>query len=135
MSVSGIDTYYAEIPAQDGSDNWQYDEGAGVCYWYVKIENNKDEQNFYYSSDYSNSEIYFFNIGGETEITTTPQENITDNIPPLVEIPLAIITELFDPTGNPFVKGVVIMIIVVIVYMWSTRGMGFKFLSGLFRKG
>lgn len=135
MSVSGTETYYSDIPAQDGSDNWLYDDGAGPCYWYVKIENNKDEENFYYSPEWPNGEIYFFSTEGETTTVVSPEENVTDNIPPLVEIPLAIITELFDPAGNPFVKGVVILITAVIVFIWATKGKGFVFLRGLFGKG
>ncbi len=138
MSVSAIDTYFTDIPAQDGSDNWQYDAGVGVCYWYARITNNKNEEGFYYSSANPNTEIYFFDPEGGTTTITDPEDlqgNVTQNIPPLVEIPLAIITELFDPTGNPFVKLTVIGIVVVIVYMWTTRGKGFAFLQGLFRRG
>jgi hypothetical protein len=135
MSAQGTDTYYADIPSQDGLDNWQFDEGAGPCYWYVRIENNKNEVDFYYSSENPNDEIYFYDIG-QTTVVIEPEDNKTGaKVSPLAEIPLAVIQELFDPTGNIFVKITVIVIALIAVYIWATRGKGFKFIQGLFKRG
>lgn len=95
--VSGNDVYRGTILRQDGKGNYLYDDGIGVCYWYIKISNNAQEESFLFTSTNPNDEIYFFGVSGET---ITPIETVTESESPIFA-PLAnVIEKVFAPLGS-----------------------------------
>lgn len=136
MIAQNVDMYYVDIPKQDGTDDYRFNDGAGQFYWYVLMQDQTYDSVEYYSADYPNTDIIYFGLAGsETSIVNQPlQENVSDNLPIFLEIPLAIVQELFDPLGNPFLKISMIVIFAILIFVWSTGGRGFMFLETLFRR-
>ncbi len=128
-------TYKGIIPAQDGSYNVRYDDGAGPCYWFVRMKNDANDQSTFFTSLQPNDDITYVDPWATPE--TTPA-NVTGEpivVGDLLGAPLAIFQTIFDPTADPFVRIVLISLIVIIVFIIASRGRGLGALNWLFKRG
>ena len=133
MTPENEETYKGVIPTQDGSDNVRYNDGEGKCYWFIRMTNDAYETDTYYSSQSPNEEIFYTDPWADDSTDTEPIENGSIQLP-LLEIPFAIIKTIFDPTADPFVRIVLILLAVAIIFVIASGGRGFSMLRGLFRK-
>ena len=133
MTPQDVETYTGIIPTQDGSDNYYYDDGEGPMYWFIRMRNDAYETDTYFSSQSPNAEITYIDPWATqtTEIDTNETEAIEL---PFIEIPAQIVRTIFDPTANPFVRIVLVILVLAIVFVIASRGKGLGFLKGLFRK-
>ncbi|MFW9992028.1 MAG: hypothetical protein ACFFD4_08190 [Candidatus Odinarchaeota archaeon] len=124
-SATDAETYLATIPAQDGSDNRYYADGAGILYWYIRMVNSLNQEDFYFSQDDPNSEITFHELGESTDTsTTTPVQ--------FQAIPLE--QQLFNIINDPLAPVVVLFIAFVLVFLIASRGYGTGIFRVLFRR-
>lgn len=128
-------TYKGVIPAQDGSYNIRYDDGAGLCYWFVRMKNDANEQDTFYTSQQPNDEIMYIDPWATTTTVTEELDEGPIIIENLIDVPFAIVRTLLDPSANPFVRITLIVIMSVIVFIIASRGRGLGALSWLFKRG
>lgn len=132
MTASAIETYYMDIPAQDGSDNRQYDDGEGPLYWYIMMENNHNEKDYFFDADSPNGEIFFDNPWAE-DTTAVNGENGGDQPFSLFESALDIVEGFFDPSTSPIVKISLLLVVGIIVFILASGGRGMGWLSNALR--
>lgn len=133
MTPESVETYKGVIPTQDGSDNVRYNYGEGKLYWFIRMTNDAYETDTFYSSQSPNEEIFVIDPNSGLEPPSTEVDNGSIELP-LLEIPAQIIRTIFDPTADPFVRIVLVLLVVAIVFVIASGGKGFGMLRGLFRK-
>lgn len=113
MAMITQSVYRGTIPRQDGKDNYLYDEGIGVCYWYVKISNNAGQESFLFTNTNPNSEIYFFGLSGET---TTPIEINSESETPIFTPIANVIEDIFSPIVGNVAEDPVFQAIIILFF-------------------
>lgn len=118
-------TYRAYVPAQDGSDDQRYQDGAGRLYWYVRlyISGYADEAEYLFTPENPNDEIYFLDqSNGETEIPQSSEAATKDNAPLFNVESLPNLGEsLEDFFNNPLLVGMVFVTSVITLVMLLQR--------------
>ena len=123
--ISGNNVYRGSIPRQDGFDNQWYDDGQGYCFWYVEIENSKNEKDTYFSLADPNDEIYFYDYQSQqpTEVIGTTYVSPPSPLQPLADV----ISNIFggqNPFNDPNMQILLLVIVVIFTAVIATRGGG-----------
>lgn len=122
--LSGNDVYRATIPAQDGSDNYLYDFGWGICYWYIKISNNADEEDYLFTDTNPNTEIFFIDPSEQETTEVFEEETETPAFNPLSQLIEDTLGPIFgDVTKDPLFQAIILLFfgIIIVLAIVGTR--------------